>query len=151
MIVYDSPSARPAWPLVQFLLTFLVGSLSSRRSALALTAVVPNADAAPPIVNAIILPLLFLSGIFIPLGDEAPEWMRTVANIFPVKPFADALFGSAFGEVTVQTPVGPVHPFPFDVVGPARRRGLGCRGPRARGPVLHLGTPQVAEPNRRLC
>ena len=43
--------------------------------ALALTAAIPNADAAPPIVNASILPLLFLSGIFIPLGDDAPQWI----------------------------------------------------------------------------
>ena len=50
--------------------TFLVGSLSFAALALALTCVIPNADAAPPIVNAAILPLLFLSGIFIPLGDD---------------------------------------------------------------------------------
>jgi ABC-2 type transport system permease protein len=111
-VVYDSPIPTGA-AAVEFLLTFLVGSLSFAALALAFTSVVPNADAAPPLVNASILPLLFLSGIFIPLGDQAPEWMRAIANLFPVKPFADALFGSAFSEVAVQTPVGPVHPFTF--------------------------------------
>jgi hypothetical protein len=34
--------------------------------------VIPNADASAAIVNAIILPLLFLSGIFIPFGNDTP-------------------------------------------------------------------------------
>ena len=37
---------------------------------LAITTVIPNADASAAIVNAAILPLLFLSGIFIPFGNE---------------------------------------------------------------------------------
>jgi ABC-2 type transport system permease protein len=55
-------------------------------------------------VNAAILPLLFLSGIFIPLGDDAPDWMTTVADIFPVKPFADAMRAGFLGNLT--TPAG---------------------------------------------
>ena len=35
----------------------------------------PNADAGPPIVNAVILPLLFLSGVFIAIRANAPAWM----------------------------------------------------------------------------
>jgi len=111
-LVYDAPIPTGI-AAVEFLLTFLVGSLSFAALALAFTALVPNADAAPPLVNASILPLLFLSGIFIPLGDQAPAWMRTIANAFPVKPFADALFGSAFSDVTVRTPAGPLFPFAF--------------------------------------
>ncbi len=34
-------------------------------------------------MNAIILPLLFLSGIFIPFGDDTPEWIRTVGQGLP--------------------------------------------------------------------
>ena len=70
-----SPTTRRSRPAVRSSsssATFLVGSLSFAALALALTCVIPNADAAPPIVNAAILPLLFLSGIFIPLDDEAP-------------------------------------------------------------------------------
>ena len=44
-----------------------------------------------PIVNATILPLLFLSGIFIPIGDNAPGWLTWTARIFPVKHFADGI------------------------------------------------------------
>src|SRR2546428_3011705 len=79
--------------LLQFIVTFLVGSLSFTALAFALTSVVPNADAAPPIVNATILPLLFLSGVFIPLSSSSPAWIRTVGRIFPVKHFMDAIIG----------------------------------------------------------
>ena len=94
-------------------------------------------------MNATILPLLFLSGIFIPLGDEAPDVDAHRGEHFPVKPFADAMFGSAFSDVAVQTPAGPVFPFSF-VWSDLLVVALGRRRPRARGPVLHLGAPQVA-------
>ena len=105
-VVYDSPIPTGA-PLIQFIVAFLVGSLSFAALALALTSVVPNADAAPPIVNASILPLLFLSGIFIPLGDTAPAWLTTVGDIFPVKHFAEAMRESFLGNLVIQTPGGP--------------------------------------------
>jgi ABC-2 type transport system permease protein len=102
-LAYDSPLPTGT-PLLEFIAAFLVGSLSFAALALALTAVIPNADAAPPIVNAAILPLLFLSGIFIPLGDDAPAWMTTIADIFPVKHFADAMRAGFLGDLT--TPSG---------------------------------------------
>ncbi len=89
-------------PLLEFLATLAVGSLSFAALALALTAVIPNADAAPPIVNAAILPLLFLSGIFIPLTDQAPAWIGAIGDIFPVKHFADAMRAAYLGNVTLQ-------------------------------------------------
>ena len=100
--------------LVEFVLTFMVGALSFAALALALTAVIPNADAAPPIVNASILPLLFLSGIFIPLGDESPAWIRFIGAVFPVKHFADAMRSAYLSKVLVQTPVGLKHAFTFE-------------------------------------
>ena len=111
-VLLDAPIPT-AIAAIEFLLTFLIGSPSFAALALAFTGVIPNADAAPPLVHASILALLFLSGIFIPLGDQAPAWMRTIANLFPVKPFADALLGSAFSDVAVQTPAAAVYPFSF--------------------------------------
>ena len=53
--------------LIEFLVTLVVGGLTFCALALALTAVIPNADASPAIVNATVFPLLlFLSGIFHP-------------------------------------------------------------------------------------
>ncbi len=83
--------------LVEFLITIVVGAVAFSALGLATTAIVPNADASPPIVNAIILPLLFLSGIFIPLGSDAPAWMRIVGDIFPVKHFTEATLASFHG------------------------------------------------------
>lgn len=112
-VAYDA-ALPTGLPLLQFILTFLVGSLTFAALALALSGVVPNADAAPPIVNASILPLLFISGIFIPLGDAAPQWMTAIADVFPVKHFADAMLQSFLGGYTLQTPQGVIHPFVFD-------------------------------------
>jgi ABC-2 type transport system permease protein len=90
----DVPTGTLFW---EHLATVIVGAMAFSALGLATTAAVPNAEAAPPIVNAIILPLLFLSGIFIPLGVGAPEWMKVVGDIFPVKHFAEAMMGSFFG------------------------------------------------------
>ena len=69
--------------LLEFVVTFLVGALSFAALALALTGAIPNADAAPPIVNAAILPLLFLSGIFFPLDDRTPQWIVFIGGHLP--------------------------------------------------------------------
>jgi ABC-2 type transport system permease protein len=83
--------------LAEFVLTVLVGATSFAALGLATTALVPNADASPAVVNAIVLPLLFLSGIFFPVGDTAPAWIRAVARVFPVKHFVDAMRASFYG------------------------------------------------------
>jgi ABC-2 type transport system permease protein len=68
----------------------IVGAAAFCSLGLAMTAVIPNADASPAIVNATILPLLFISDIFIPL-DEAPEWLTTVSKVFPVRHLSEAM------------------------------------------------------------
>ena len=77
--------------LLRSVVVLVVGSASFCALGLAFTAVIPNADASPALVNASILPLLFLSGIFIPLGDSAPEWIRWIGRVFPVKHFSDGM------------------------------------------------------------
>ncbi len=86
--------------LLRFLLMLVVGAASFCALGFAVTAVIPNADASAAIVNATILPLLFLSGIFIPFGSSTPSWILWIARIFPVKHFADGMqagfLGTAF-------------------------------------------------------
>ena len=86
--------------LVDCIIMLLVGGAAFCALGLAITAVIPNADASPAVVNASILPLLFLSGIFIPFTDNTPSWILWVARIFPIKHFAAgmqaAFIGSAF-------------------------------------------------------
>jgi ABC-2 type transport system permease protein len=101
-VVFYSASVPSGILLLKFAAVVVVGAMSFAAMGLATTAIVPNPDAAPPVVNAIILPLLFLSGIFIPFGVDTPEWIRTVARIFPVKHFADAMRAGFYGAPEFQ-------------------------------------------------
>jgi ABC-2 type transport system permease protein len=76
--------------LPALVVVLIVGAASFCALGLAVTAIIPNADAAPAVVNATILPLLFISDIFIPTSD-APEWLTGFASLFPVVHFAEAL------------------------------------------------------------
>ncbi len=69
------------------------GLLSFSALGIALTAVIPSQDAAAPIVNALLLPLYFLSGIFIP-DDELPQGVINFANHFPIRDFFQAFFNA---------------------------------------------------------
>ncbi len=90
----DVPSGAP---LVRFLVMLAVGAAAFCSLGFAVTALIPNSDAAAPIVNATILPLLFLSGVFIPLGDNAPAWITWTSKIFPVRHFADGMQAAFLG------------------------------------------------------
>jgi len=70
--------------------SLIVGAAAFCALGLAVTAIIPNADAAPAIVNATVLPLLFISNVFIPTSD-APAWLTDFASLFPVVHFAEAL------------------------------------------------------------
>ena len=83
--------------LLRFVIMLLVGAASFCSLGFALTGLIPNADASPAIVNASILPLLFLSGIFIPAGNNTPAWISWVARIFPVKHFAAGMQSGFLG------------------------------------------------------
>jgi ABC-2 type transport system permease protein len=83
--------------LALFVLTLVVGAACFAAIGLAVTGLIPNADAGPPIVNAVILPLLFLSGVFIAIGSDAPAWVLWVGRIFPVKHLVDAMRESYLG------------------------------------------------------
>jgi ABC-2 type transport system permease protein len=84
----------PLDTLPAFLLTLVVGAGAFCALGLAATCAVPSAEAAPAVVNVMVLPLLFLSGTFIPIGDDAPQWIPTFAGLFPIKHFLDAMFES---------------------------------------------------------
>jgi ABC-2 type transport system permease protein len=85
----------PTRTLPAFLLTVAVGSMSFSALGMAMTAAVPNADAAPAVVNAVIMPLLFLGDIFIPIRNPH-AWYVVVSKFFPVYHFAQAMKGAYF-------------------------------------------------------
>jgi ABC-2 type transport system permease protein len=75
------------------LVTLVIGAASFSCLGIALTAVIPSQDAAAPIVNALLLPLYFLSGIFIP-DDELPQGVIDFANHFPIRDFFLSFFNA---------------------------------------------------------
>jgi ABC-2 type transport system permease protein len=73
-----------------FIVTLVVGAAAFTALGLAMTGFIPNADAAPAVVNASVLPLLFISDVFIRMEDP-PVWLSRFADLFPVKHFSLAL------------------------------------------------------------
>jgi ABC-2 type transport system permease protein len=88
ILLYDVPVPWDAVPAMLLLLAVSAAAFSAL--GLALAGVMPNADASPAIVNAIVLPLLFISNVFLQM-ENAPDWLNTVSLLFPVRHFADAL------------------------------------------------------------
>ena len=92
-------------PLLRFIIMLLVGSAAFCALGLALSGAIPNADATAPIVNAVILPVEFLSGIFIAFSNTTPSWILWIARIFPVRHFAvgmqSAFLGTPFSWTDV--------------------------------------------------
>jgi ABC-2 type transport system permease protein len=81
----------PSNTLPALAVTLLVGAFAFSCLGFALTAVIPSEEAAPAITNVAVLPLYFLSGVFIP-DTEIPDRVLDVASFFPIRPFFEALF-----------------------------------------------------------
>lgn len=73
-------------------LTLVVGAACFCALGLAVTGFIPNADAAPAIVNLIFFPLLFISGTFFPLSNSSV--LSKIAGVFPIRHFITANFAS---------------------------------------------------------
>jgi ABC-2 type transport system permease protein len=71
-------------------LTVIVGAAAFCCLGYALASVVRNEDAAQPITQAVMLPLYFISGVFVAI-DVLPTWLVDLADVFPVRHLADAL------------------------------------------------------------
>ena len=76
--------------LLPLLITFAVASASCCALGLALSTVVPNADAAPAIVNFIYFPIVFISGTFFPVNQSSV--LARIASVFPVRHVILAVF-----------------------------------------------------------
>jgi len=71
-------------------LTAVVGSITFCVLGYALSTAIKNEDAAQPMVQAIMLPLYFISGVFVP-NIQLPSWLQHVAQVFPVEHLSDGL------------------------------------------------------------
>jgi ABC-2 type transport system permease protein len=72
------------------LLTAVLGSAAFSCLANALTTAISSADAARPIVQAVVLPLYLISGVFVP-SPNLPGWLNDIARIFPIAHLAGGL------------------------------------------------------------
>jgi ABC-2 type transport system permease protein len=79
-------------------ITAVVGSVSFCALAYAFSTLIANEDAAQPMVQAVMLPLYFISGIFIP-AVKLPPWLEHVARFFPVQHLSHGLH-HAFAPTT---------------------------------------------------
>jgi ABC-2 type transport system permease protein len=77
------------------LLTLVVGIVTFGALGLAVTVIVPNADAAPAVVNGIYFPVVFISGVFYPLSNGSV--LSKIADYFPVRHMVLALVSSFEG------------------------------------------------------
>lgn len=70
--------------------TVIVGAVCFCCLGFALASVIRNQDAAQPITQASMLPLYFISGVFVAVST-LPHWLVDVADVFPVRHLAAAL------------------------------------------------------------
>ena len=77
------------------IVTFFVGVATFAALGLLVAALAPTGQAATAIANATLLPLAFVSGVFIIPGEDMPSWLTAVSDFFPLSHFA-APFVAAF-------------------------------------------------------
>ena len=70
------------------IVTFLVGVATFAMLGLLMASLSPSGDSAPAIANATMLPLAFLSDIFIAPGPDTPGFVARFADLFPLRHFA---------------------------------------------------------------
>jgi ABC-2 type transport system permease protein len=97
----------PGRTLPAVLVTVAVGGASLCCVGYAFTTFVRSEDAASPVLQAVVLPLYFISGVFVP-ADTIPDWLLSVADLFPIRHLAQALL-TAYDPVTSGSGFEPGH------------------------------------------
>lgn len=88
----------PGATLPAFALGVVVGAAVFCCLSFAAASFIRNEDSAQPIVQAIMLPLYFISGVFVP-KHQLSSTLRHIASVFPVSHLNNALF-NAFDPAT---------------------------------------------------
>ena len=92
------------------IVTLALGTAVFTSIGIGVTRFIPNAEAAPVVVNLLILPLTFISSIWFPTTGM-PDWLVQIAKIFPIRALADGLeyafnphtIGAGFNSQDVRT------------------------------------------------
>jgi ABC-2 type transport system permease protein len=72
------------------ILTLILGTAAFTTLGIGITRFIPNAEAAPVVVNLVVLPLTFISSIWFPT-NTMPQGLIDVAKVFPIRALADGL------------------------------------------------------------
>lgn len=86
--------------------TVVVASMAFSALGLAVAALAPSAQAAVALANGIVIPLAFLSDLFV--VAELPQWLATIGWLFPLKHLVNAL-GDAFNPFLETSGFYPGH------------------------------------------
>jgi len=73
-----------------FVLDIIVGAAVFCCLGFAAATLIRNVDAVQPVIWATVLPLCFISGIFIPIS-VLPAWLARIGYVFPIHPLVAAL------------------------------------------------------------
>lgn len=76
------------WTVPQ--LDVVIGAAAFCCLGFAVASLIGNVDAAQPVMWVTVLPLSFISGIFISMS-ELPSWLADIGYVFPLHPLAAAL------------------------------------------------------------
>jgi ABC-2 type transport system permease protein len=76
-----------------FVLDVVAGAAVFCCLGFAVASLVSSVDAAQPVVQALVLPLSFISGVFIPTS-VLPHWLADIGKVFPVEPLVAALLAA---------------------------------------------------------
>jgi ABC-2 type transport system permease protein len=87
-IAYDVHIRASTLPAV--IVTLALGTAAFTTLGIGVTRFIPNAESAPVFVNLSVLPLTFISSIWFP-ADDMPKALRTIADLFPLRPLAEGL------------------------------------------------------------
>ena len=86
-------AAVPGRTAAALAVAVIVGAVSFCCLGFALASVIRDQDAAQPITQAVILPLYFISGVFVAVS-VLPHWLADIASVFPVRHLAAALLAA---------------------------------------------------------
>lgn len=80
----------PARTAAALAVTVVVGAVSFCCLGYAVASFIRDQDSAQPLTQALVLPLYFISGVFVAVSS-LPHWLVDVAGVFPVRHLASAL------------------------------------------------------------
>ena len=89
VLLFNVPVPHQVLPII---VDLIVGAGAFCALGLAVTVVIPNADAAPPMINIVMLVLLFISGTFFYVKPSSG--LAHVANFFPISHLVRALLAA---------------------------------------------------------